>query len=34
MAAIGIIAIAFAAMPRPRNAAVTSSEHLAQAQTV
>ncbi|MGH9645643.1 MAG: MFS transporter [Bryobacteraceae bacterium] len=34
MAAIGIVAIAFATMPRPRNATVTSPERLAQAQTV
>jgi MFS family permease len=34
LAAIGILAIVFAAMPRPRNAAVASIEPLAQAQTV
>lgn len=33
LAAIGILAIAFATMPRPRNAAVASTEPLAQAQT-
>lgn len=34
LAAIGIVAIAFATMPRPRNVTATSPDQLAQAQTV